>query len=408
MNNLTDTKNPKILMKNNVLIQSKYSLSLNENRIFLLILYKLQKDYDGSMSCYIHYDEFKDIIKRTNDRTVKKISEYLSGLMQKSIFFMEKKKNDKLVWGQYNFISGYQFDEETQIFRIDSPKKIYDLLDQYLKTGYTPANLALLFSLKNYNAQRLYDLIRIWSGTKQVINYTVDDIKMYLMLENSYPQYANFKRRVILPAIKELNDTELFEIDIKENKVGRKVDSIDFIVKDLDKRKYFSNVKEPKILEVKSEEIFEDNPMTNKQKKKEESKDFYIPNKKLFTAKTLDNFKKDFSNYDFKDSTYKKLLQEAILVALEKDDEEKIKVKSYNYFKKTLENKINDIQNKKDKPKSVNTRFHNINQSFNKYNAEELERMLIENQKSKFEVHSNNSNEDIVSDNWKLDEDKIG
>ncbi|CEN74627.1 Uncharacterised protein [[Clostridium] sordellii] len=35
----------------------------------------------------------------------------------------------------------------------------------------------------------------------------------------------------------------------------------------------------------------------------------------------------------------------------EKEDEEKIKVKPYNYFKKTLENKINDIQNKKDKSK---------------------------------------------------------
>ncbi|MCU9809283.1 replication initiation protein [Paraclostridium sp. AKS46] len=43
MSNLTDIENPKILMKNNVLIQSKYSLTLNENRIFLLILYKLQK-----------------------------------------------------------------------------------------------------------------------------------------------------------------------------------------------------------------------------------------------------------------------------------------------------------------------------------------------------------------------------
>lgn len=64
MNNLNETENPKILMKNNVLIQSKYSLTLNENRIFLLILYKLQKNYDGSMHCDIQYDEFKEIIKK--------------------------------------------------------------------------------------------------------------------------------------------------------------------------------------------------------------------------------------------------------------------------------------------------------------------------------------------------------
>ncbi|MGL5641560.1 MAG: replication initiation protein [Paraclostridium sp.] len=346
MSNLSDIKNPKILMKNNVLVQSKYSLSLNENRMFLLILYKLQKDYNGSMCCEIHYDEFKDIIKRTNDRTVKKISEYLAGLMQKSIFFMEKKKNNKLVWGQYNFISGYQFDEETQVFRIDSPKKIYDLLDQYLKTGYTPANLALLFSLKNYNAQRLYDLIRVWSGTKQTINYTVDDIKMYLMLEDSYPQYANFKRRVILPAIKELNETGYFEIDIKENKVGRKVDSIDFTVKDLDKRKYFTKdvevikeIQEPKVLEecaVAMDLLSMDN--------KNVENNFYIPDESIFTKGTLRSFKKDFKGIDFKNKYIERAFDDAVMITFDRDDVENIKATSYKFFKGTLDNKIDEYK----------------------------------------------------------------
>lgn len=41
----------------------------------------------------------------------------------------------------------------------------------------------------------------------------------------------------------------------------------------------------------------------------------------------------------------------------------------------------NKTQNKKNNTK---TRFHNINQTFNKYDSEELERMLLENQKDKF------------------------
>ncbi|EPZ61679.1 hypothetical protein H476_3604, partial [[Clostridium] sordellii VPI 9048] len=105
---------------------------------------------------------------------------------------------------------------------------------------------------------------------------------------------------------------------------------------------------------------------------------------KLFTAKTLENFKSDFENYDFKDSTYKKLLQEAILVTLEKDDEEKIKVKSYNYFKQTLENKIKN--NKTNGVRKQKTRFHNINQTFEKYTSDELEKILLENQKDKFKA----------------------
>ncbi|WP_128609241.1 RepB family plasmid replication initiator protein [Clostridium haemolyticum] len=33
----------KILMKNNILVQAKYNLTLVENRIFTLLLYKFQK-----------------------------------------------------------------------------------------------------------------------------------------------------------------------------------------------------------------------------------------------------------------------------------------------------------------------------------------------------------------------------
>lgn len=360
MNSLIDKENPKILMKNNVLIRSKYTLTLNENRLFLLILYKLQKDYDGSMSCQIHYDEFKDIIKRKNDRTVKKLSEYLVGLMQKSIFFMDKKRNDKLVWGQYNFISGYQYDEETQTFRVDSPKKIYDLLDQYLKTGYTPANLALLFSLKTYTAQRLYDLLRVWSGTKTTITYTFDELKMYLMLEDSYPQYSNFKRRVIVPAINELNSTGYFKIEFEEVKVGRKVVAINFTVVDYDDRVYFAD--KPQVFESveKFNPIVEENNEHYKEDEIEQPKglifeaqpntgDLIIPDIELFSKGTLRSFKKDFKCIDFKNEYMERAFDYAAMATLDRDDVDVIKVNSYKFFKITLENKILEYRKEEEK-----------------------------------------------------------
>lgn len=382
---IEELENNKILMKNNILVKARYNLSLVENRIFLFMLYKLQRESKGVLKCEISHKEFKDIVKFKEKNTVKGILEVLEELRKKPIFFKEEKKNKKgSLWGAYGFINGYYYDDELGSFNIEASEKIHEILKEYLKMGYTPINVQIWLSLNNSYAQRFYDLLRLWSNTKTVITYKIDEIKELLMLEDKYDRYNDFKRRVITPAIKELNNTGYFKIDIKENKVGRKVDSIDFIVKDLDKRKYFNNEKESRVIEVKNEDIVQENLITNNQSKKEESKDFYIPNKKLFTAKTLENFKKDFSNYNFKDITYKKLLQEAILVTLEKDDEEKIKVKSYNYFKKTLENKMNDIKDNKYKFKPTKTRFHNINQSFNKYKSDELEEILLNSQKGKF------------------------
>ena len=361
MNDYRDIQNPKILMKNNLLIQAKYSLTLVENRIFLLMMYKLQKESNGVLSCEISHDEFKQIIKHAKDKTIKNISKSLSSLRKKSIFFMEEKANKKgIIWGEYGFLNGFTYDNERKIFKIEASEKIYDLLNNYLQTGYTPANLAALFSMKNYYSQRLYDLLRLWSGTKSVINYSLEDLKMYLQLDESYPEYGNFKRRVILPAIKELNETGYFEIDFKENKVGRKVDSIDFYVKDLDKRKYFTNedvIADISSLVVKEVEVTNDNAIfdnkeertfksnyaissDNGDKHKISEFEFLVPDEDIFTKGTLRSFKKDFKNIDFKNEYMERAFDDAVSITLERDDVEIIKVNSYKFFKGCLDNKI--------------------------------------------------------------------
>lgn len=204
--------------------------------------------------------------------------------------------------------------------------------------GYTPINVQIWLSLNNSYAQRFYDLLRLWSGTKDTINYKLNEIKELLMLDDKYSKYNDFKRRVILPAIKELNETGYFEIDIKENKVGRKVDSIDFCVKDLDKRKYFTKdlinseyVKTNDEKKVSNKKIIELKPDIN---------DLYIPDESLFTKGTLRRFKMDFKDIDFRDNYMERAFEDAVMITLDRDDVGIIKASSYKFFKVTLDNKI--------------------------------------------------------------------
>lgn len=65
----------------------------------------------------------------------------------------------------------------------------------YMNTGgYTPINLKVYVSLNNPNSQRLYDLLRLWSNTKNLISYDVEEMKELLMLENKYNKYSDFKK----------------------------------------------------------------------------------------------------------------------------------------------------------------------------------------------------------------------
>lgn len=361
MNLIEELESNRILMKNNMLVKARYSLSLIENRVFLSMLYKLQKKSDGVLTCSISHSEFKDIIKFKQKNTVKGILEVLEDLRKKPIYFKEEKKNKKgNLWGAYGFINGYEYDDELGIFNIEASEKIHNLLKEYLKMGYTPVNVQIWLSLNNSYAQRFYDLLRLWSGTKDTINYKLDEIKELLMLEDKYSKYNDFKRRVILPAIKELNETGYFEIDIKENKVGRKVDSIDFYIKDLDKRKYFTKdeiIKEIPGIELEEVAITSDeNDFENKEEIilndnviiepeiisdiKENKVEIFIPDESIFTKGTLRRVRMDFKDIDFKNKYMEKAFEDAVMITLDKDDVETIKATSYKFFKGTLDNKI--------------------------------------------------------------------
>jgi len=361
VNLIEELESNRILMKNNMLVKARYSLSLIENRVFLSMLYKLQKKSDGVLTCSISHSEFKDIIKFKQKNTVKGVLEVLEDLRKKPIYFKEEKKNKKgNLWGAYGFINGYEYDDELGIFNIEASEKIHNLLKEYLKMGYTPVNVQIWLSLNNSYAQRFYDLLRLWSGTKDTINYKLDEMKELLMLEDKYSKYNDFKRRVILPAIKELNETGYFEIDIKENKVGRKVDSIDFYIKDLDKRKYFT--KDEIIKEIPGmvlEEVaitYDENDCENKEEiiindkviiepeiisdTKENKIEIFIPDESIFTKGTLRRVKMDFKDIDFKNKYMEKAFEDAVMITLDKDDVETIKATSYKFFKGTLDNKI--------------------------------------------------------------------
>lgn len=329
----------RVLMKNNDLITAKYDLSLVENRIFIIILYKLQKENNGSMTCHISQDEFKKLIGHKGSQSIPEIKSILENMMSSKVHFVEGKYNKKgNIWGQYNLLNGFKYDDELDTFKIECSTTVYDILMSYRNSnGYTPINLKVYIELKNPNSQRLYDLLRLWSNTKSLISYEIDEIRELFMLEDKYSKYSDLKKRVIAPAVNELNKTDMFDIDFTEKKSGKKVHSIDFTVKDKDKRKYFQT-------EIDTNIISEEVAITEDIKPTEE---FYIPDKSVFTIGTLRAFKIDFEGYNFRDEYLLNAFNDSVNITLERDDKPKIYVAAYNFFKGTLKNKIDYYQNEK-------------------------------------------------------------
>ena len=373
-----------VLMKHNDLVNAKYESKLVHNRVFVYLLYAFQKYTDEDRLVHeVSREELCKFVLKQNERTIKGLRTMLSDLRKKELFLINENDDGSIDYITAGFIDKFSYNDKTDRFTITADAHVHRLLHRYLKDGYTPINLEIWMSLKNSYAQRFYDLLRSWSGSKRTINYSLDYIRKVMLLENKYKVYADFKKRVLIPAIEELNNTGYFEIEFEEKRLGRTIDSIDFIVKDLDKRVYFNKKEKQKEIELEGKEITDIVP-NNFESMKNKIDELYIPNKKLFTAKTLNDFANDFKDIDFKDNKYKTLLQEAIMVTLDKDDSEKIYVKSYNYFKKTLDNKLNNLSTKENKNEFNKTKFHNFDETFMQYSDDEFENIVLESQKKKF------------------------
>lgn len=374
-----------LLMQSKQLVHTSYEVTAIQNRIFYYCLLTAQKEKNGELSCEVKLDEIKKLIPNKNQRTLVNIKKAIQVLKQTSLEF-EKNENGDIIECDYNLVYGSEYNVNKQTFRIKLADRLYRHLIDY--TVYAPLTLEILTKFKSFYSQRLYELLRLWSRTDKVIvkSFKVEQLRFILGVTDKYPEYKNFKQRVLNQAIKEVNQFGNMKVDIEEVKSGRRVEEINFTILDYERKIYFKDNK--KNIEIKNKEI-EIKSLSSADKVNGKAKiEFYVPNKKLFTSKTLDDFRYDFSNYNFKDTEYKKLLQESILIALEKDDEEKIKVKSYNYFKKTLENKIDTLVSSQNKTvnKVINKKnsFHNFNETFTQYSPEELDSIIEKSQKEKF------------------------
>lgn len=376
-----------LLMQSRQLVHTSYEVTAIQNRIFYYCLLTAQKEKNGELSCEVKLDDIKKLIPNKNQRTLSNIKKTIQILKQTSLEF-EKNEDGDIIECDYNLISGSEYNVNKEIFKIKLAERLYKHLIDY--TVYAPLSLDILTKFKSFYSQRLYELLRLWSRTDKLIikSFKVDQLRFILGVVDKYPEYKNFKQRVLNQAIKEINQFGNMKVEIEEIKVGRKVEEIKFEILDHERKVYFRDrIKKECINTIKTEEKeIEETLIEIDSNNINIINEFYIPNKKLFTVKTLSNFKDDFKEYNFKDVQYKKLLQDSILIALEKDDEEKIKVKSYSYFKKILENKIGSLVSSQNETRKSfkKTKFHNFTETFEQYSPDELDDIIEKGQKLKY------------------------
>lgn len=297
-----------IVHKPNQLIEI---LGVNISNLSLLtynyILHKLQKEKTNSIKLTLA--EISSNIDR-NSHSYEDIYEVLKNLLEIKILSMDRKGKN---WGGFSLISAFK--KENDGIYIELPNLIVNELLKQEELYYTTIKLLEERTFKCVYSIIFYEIFKKYEKV-ELPRYTLETLRNLTKTQDKYKVYADFKKRVLSPALKEINNfNKDYEYYFEEMYTGRKVTDIQFLKK---LRSKISDV-----------EIVEELTLSEKLLKaiKKAKKSIYI-------------------NKSYSDKAMKKLLvkydESLIIRALEESSKYNQEIKS---FSSLMTAKIEDIKN---------------------------------------------------------------
>jgi hypothetical protein len=216
--------NSPTVAQSNVLIEQPWALTLVEARIFVLFLQQLPRDETESRRLVV---PLKELVGTTpiGGRGYQYLHSALEGLAAVQVTLpVPNRQHD---WHRAPLVHSMKLDSgQGTISGYFSPDVLPYLTN--LAENFTLGQVADLLSIKSPTTHRFYWLLKSWEF-RSPVTVPVARLKE-LTTGQAYPQYSDYRRNALIPAVAELNELS-FEISYKEHKLGRSVDKIEFSIK---------------------------------------------------------------------------------------------------------------------------------------------------------------------------------
>lgn len=208
-----------MIVKSNYMIEAKYKLSIPEQRLIYSLCSKINKNDEDFKAYRYNLQEIQQILNKKY--SMKEVKQIIEGLRDRKLAI--KKELSVL---HINWLSSAEYFDDYRIELCFDPKLKPYLLQ--LKDCFTKMLLEEVSKFTNVNTSRIYELCSQYLKIGKR-NITIEELRYYLQLEeDEYLLYADFKKRIINPAIKEINEKTRLNVSFTEIKTGRKVTGLNF------------------------------------------------------------------------------------------------------------------------------------------------------------------------------------
>lgn len=207
------------ISKDNLLIQAASSnLSLNEQRIILLCLacWDSREKIPENREFIVSVDDIHSNWGISKDAAYKALEDAADKLYEQSIFLDPNDPKSEMRW----ISAKIHRKEKYEISLFFSPQIIPFISG--LETCFTTYKLKDVIKFESSYSFRFYELLASWKD-KGEIKVEIEWIREVLQLGDKYPVIADLKKRIVLPALADINKTSDLMVTYEQVKKGKSI-----------------------------------------------------------------------------------------------------------------------------------------------------------------------------------------
>lgn len=221
---LVKLRRQKVVKANELIQQRTHLLSVQEQKIILFLISQLKPDQKEFEYQIFDIIDFCDAcgIDNSAGKNYADLRKSIQTLSDKSMWVIGKETDTLMRWISNAKIEKGQgkieirFDEEMKPFLLE------------LKNRYTQFDLIYTLTMRSKYSVRLYEILKSYEKTGEPVQLSLDRFQQ--LIGSEYSRWQDIKRRIVEPAIKEINEVGDLRVLYTTKKKGKAIVGITFSV----------------------------------------------------------------------------------------------------------------------------------------------------------------------------------
>ena len=221
-----------LIVKDNALINASYNLELTEQRLIMLAIINARESGHGitaDSKLEIHASDYAKLFNVSADASYKALREAVNNLFNRQFSYSaEYKRTGKVGIVRSRWVSRIFYVDDLALLEITFAPDVVPLITR-LEEHFTKYEAKQVAHLTSKYATRLYELLIAWREVGKVPQLELKEFRNRLgLVDNEYTAMSDFKKRVLEPSIKQINEHTDITVTYEQHKKGRIISGFSF------------------------------------------------------------------------------------------------------------------------------------------------------------------------------------